>query len=100
MLAQLQWSSHDNGWYRGIWCDSSWELAYIVYNLNHNISVVRNTDKFPYIYNNRVKYYYPDFIVDNEYIEIKGYKSPEWYLIVTQIYIYVQNVERNIQNMV
>lgn len=67
------------GWYCGIWCDSSWELAYIVYNLNHNISVVRNNDKFPYIYNNRVKYYYPDFIVDNEYIEIKGYKSSEWY---------------------
>lgn len=23
------------GWYKGIWCDSSWELAYVIFNLEH-----------------------------------------------------------------
>jgi len=25
------------GWYKGFWCDSSYELAYVIYNLDHNI---------------------------------------------------------------
>ena len=62
-----------NGWYKGYWCDSSWELAYVIYNLDHNIKFKRNKQGFEYIYENKTHKYYPDFILeDGTYIEIKG----------------------------
>ena len=33
------------GWYKGFFCDSSWELAYVIYCLDHNIDIKRNTNK-------------------------------------------------------
>jgi len=63
-----------NGWYKGYWCDSSWELAYVIYNLDHNIKFERNKQGFEYIYKNKTHKYYPDFILeDGTYIEIKGH---------------------------
>ena len=64
-----------HGWYKGYWCDSSWELAFIMYNLDHNIKFERNEQGFNYWYNGNYKRFYPDFIIDSEYIEIKGYSS-------------------------
>ena len=64
------------GWYKGYWCDSSWELAYIIYNLDHGIKVERNKKFFNYEYNGKIRKYYPDFILeDGTYVEIKGYQS-------------------------
>lgn len=60
------------GFYKGIWCDSSWELAFLIYCLEHNIAIKRNSDKFSYYIENELHYYIPDFIVGNTYIEIKG----------------------------
>jgi hypothetical protein len=62
-----------SGCYRGIWCDSSYELAWVIYHLEHNIPFERNRKKFSYEWNGVVKQYIPDFIKDNEIIEIKGY---------------------------
>lgn len=61
------------GWYKGYWCDSSWELAWVIYNLEHNISFSRNTKGFEYTFNNKIFKYYPDFIINDIYYEIKGY---------------------------
>ena len=61
------------GTYNGIHCDSSWELAFLVYCLEHDISIRRNTELFEYTYDGSVHRYFPDFIVDTEYYEIKGY---------------------------
>lgn len=66
------------GWYHGIFCDSSWELAYVIYCLENNIQIVRNTDCLLYEYNGQTKKYIPDFIVDGMYIEIKGYITEQW----------------------
>ena len=63
------------GWYKNYWCDSSWELAWIIYNIDHGIKFKRNTKKFQYNYNNCIRYYIPDFIVDDIYYEIKGFKT-------------------------
>lgn len=60
------------GYYKGYWCDSSWELAFLIYCLEHNITIKRNEDKFPYVMDNEIHYYVPDFIVGSTYIEIKG----------------------------
>lgn len=60
------------GWYKGIYCDSSWELAFLIYNLDNNKKVIREERGFEYIYNNKKHKYYPDFLIDNIYYEIKG----------------------------
>lgn len=66
------------GWYKGFFCDSSWELAYVVYCLEHNIDIKRNTAQRKYIWEGKTKNYIPDFIVDGTITEIKGYKSEQW----------------------
>lgn len=65
------------GYYKGIFCDSSYELAYVIYCIDHGIDIIRNTESFPYIFNGEKHLYYPDFIVNDEYIEIKGFWKPQ-----------------------
>lgn len=65
-----------SGWYEGYWCDSSWELAWIIYNLDHNIKFERNAKGFDYVYNGERFKYYPDFILENKFfVEIKGWED-------------------------
>lgn len=66
------------GWYKGIFCDSSWELAYLIWCLDHNIKVERCTEKFEYLFNGKILRYYPDFIVNGKIVEVKGYKTTQW----------------------
>jgi hypothetical protein len=63
-----------SGWYQGIWCDSSYELAWVIYNLDHGIEFERNSKYFIYEYNGKSHKYYPDFrlIKTGELVEIKG----------------------------
>lgn len=64
------------GWYHGIHCDSSWELAFILWNELHNNKIQRYTSYFLYEYKGKQYKYYPDFIVnDKDIYEIKGYYS-------------------------
>lgn len=65
-----------SGWYKGIFCNSTYELAWVIYNLEHNILFERNNQGFIYIHENKKYKYYPDFIQNNEYIEIKGFLRP------------------------
>jgi hypothetical protein len=65
------------GWYKGYWCDSSWELAWVVYHLDYGFKFDRNLNGFEYLYNNKKHLYYPDYIIENNYFEIKGRRSYE-----------------------
>lgn len=66
------------GWYKGYFCDSSWELAWVIYNLDHNIYFSRNTEKFPYEHEGIQRNFIPDFIMeDGSYVEIKGYVTDQ-----------------------
>lgn len=67
-----------SGWYKGYFCDSSWELAYVIYNLEHGIKFERNKEKFKYIFEGKEYNYLPDFIVDGKYVEVKGYWTKQW----------------------
>lgn len=62
-----------SGWYKNYWCDSSWELAFVIYNLEHNIEFKRNNEKFEYLWKDEKHMWIPDFIIDEIYYEIKGY---------------------------
>lgn len=67
------------GYYKGIHCDSSWELAYLIYCLEHNIPIKRCNIRFNYEYNGEQHIYTPDFIInENTLIEIKGFKDIRW----------------------
>lgn len=65
------------GRYKGIWCDSSWELAWVIYHLDNNIKFEKNWKKFEYTYKKKKRYYMPDFylVEDKKYIEIKGRRN-------------------------
>lgn len=63
------------GWYKGIYCDSTYELVYLIYCMDHCIDIKRCEMMFEY--GNEGKTYNPDFIVNNCIIEIKGYMTEE-----------------------
>jgi hypothetical protein len=63
-----------HGWYKRIWCDSSWELAWVIYHLDHGIPFKRNRDRFEYEWQGETHRYLPDFkMPDGTYIEIKAW---------------------------
>lgn len=72
-INRSRWSKH--GWYKGFWCDSSYELFFVMFCLDHNISIQRNHVGYKYTYNNREHRFYPDFIVNGKLVEIKNYRS-------------------------
>ena len=67
------------GWYKGFYCRSSWELAYLIYHLEHNIKIESVSTGFKYVWEGYEHTYFPDFYLpDNDtYIEIKGYYSKQ-----------------------
>lgn len=66
------------GWYKGFYCDSTWELAFLIYHLDNNLYIERCKESRSYYYNEEKHQYYPDFITDDGIIEIKGYTSEQW----------------------
>jgi hypothetical protein len=69
--------NYKSGRYDGIWFDSSWELAYYLYHKENDVNIIRCDENFPYVYEGVKRKYHPDFIIDDTYIEIKGYEQPE-----------------------
>lgn len=72
------------GWYKGIFCDSSWELAVLIYCLDHGISIERCTENRPYEYDGKIHYYHPDFVIDGKIYEVKGAKTKQWEAKISQ----------------
>ena len=64
------------GYYKGIYCGSSYELIYVIYNLDHNIPFSKCTRYYEYTYDNKSHLYFPDFeLPDGTIVEIKGYHT-------------------------
>lgn len=63
------------GWYNEIHCDSTWELAFLVYHIENNLYIERCKEYFDFIWENEHHKYIPDFITNEGIIEIKGRKS-------------------------
>lgn len=63
-----------SGWYKGFYCNSTYELCWVIYNIDHNIDFKRCDFHIEYEYKGKTHKYYPDFILGNDkLIEIKGY---------------------------
>src|SRR5712691_797447 len=66
------------GRYKGIWCDSSYELAFVIYSLDHGFPFARNWQAFPYTFDGAQRTWIPDFRLDGGfYLEIKGYVTDQ-----------------------
>ena len=66
------------GYYKGFYCDSTYELVFVIYNLDHNIKFERckKSVSYEYVYKNKKHRYYPDFMLeDGSLVEIKGYHT-------------------------
>jgi hypothetical protein len=61
------------GYYNNIHCDSTWELAFLIYHLDHGNHIERQPIKLTYINSEgQRRHYYPDFKVNDQLYEIKG----------------------------
>lgn len=66
------------GWYKGFYLRSTYELVYIIYNLDHNIKIKPCKKSYLYEYDGKQHRYYPDFeLEDGTIIEIKGYMNEQ-----------------------
>lgn len=66
------------GWFKGYYLDSTYELAYLIWALDHHIPIVRFKGSIPYENSNgEERQYIPDFLVDGKILEIKGYHQPD-----------------------
>lgn len=74
-VSQKRHGGGKRGIYKGIRCDSTWELAYLIYHLDHGYEIERCTEKRKYIKNKVVRTYTPDFKTKEGLIEIKGFMS-------------------------
>lgn len=65
------------GWYKGYFCDSTYELAYVIYNIDNNVDFKRSEVVIPYSYKNKNHNYHPDFENSSTLIEVKGYHTDQ-----------------------
>lgn len=61
-----------SGYYQGIYCASSWELAFLIYNKDLGKDINRCDVTFNYLMKEIQHTYFPDFIMDNIIYEVKG----------------------------
>ena len=62
-----------SGRYNGFYCASTYELAFVIYCLDHNIDIKPCKNAYDYEYKGKHRKYHPDFIINDTIIEIKGY---------------------------
>lgn len=65
------------GWYKGYFCDSTYELAFVIYNIDNNVDFKRSEIVIPYTYKNKNHNYHPDFENNSTLIEVKGYHTEQ-----------------------
>ena len=73
----------NSGYYKGIYCGSTYELCWVIYNLDHNIEFSRFPGKLE---KDGVKYY-PDFLLSDQktIVETKGYEKQNSVDIKTKV---------------
>ena len=63
-----------HGWYNDCYFDSTYELAYYIFCIDHGHTIIRNKTGYTYSKpDGSLHKYYPDFRVDGKLVEIKGY---------------------------
>lgn len=60
------------GYYKGVYCGSTYELAFLIWNMDHGENISRCTESYEYQYQGKIHVYWPDFKIDDMIYEIKG----------------------------
>ena len=93
--------NYKSGRYKGIWCDSSWELAFILYHLDRGEVVERNREIRYYNYYGQWKKFYPDFKINSTIYEIKGrqdeYAKAKYKYNEDIIFLYKEDMKKYIE---
>lgn len=63
---------------------SSWELAWVYFQLSNGKKIERCKEFFYYEIGGKRKKYFPDFVMDGVYYEIKNYNRPDTFYKVNQ----------------
>lgn len=63
-----------SGYYKGVYCSSTYELVWVIYQTDHEVFFERNWAFFLYSGHKR---YYPDFKTVEGFVEIKGWIEDE-----------------------
>lgn len=66
-----------SGYYKGFFCGSTYELVYYIYMTEHGQNVERNNKRYDYVYDGKNRVYIPDFRVNGNLVEIKGYYTKQ-----------------------
>lgn len=61
------------GYYKGIYCGSTYELVWVIYQLDHKLPFSR----FEGFVEHEGKRYFPDFLQYGKIVELKGYEDKE-----------------------
>jgi hypothetical protein len=64
-----------SGYYHGMFVQSTWECAYLIHSLQLGKKVERNWRPLSYEFEGVRYNFYPDFLVDGNLVEIKGWPS-------------------------
>ncbi len=63
------------GYYKGIYCQSTYELAFAIWAIEEGKPIQRCRLKIPYLFENRIRKYNPDFEITGKIYEIKGFED-------------------------
>ena len=64
------------GWYKGFFCDSTYELVYVIFNLDNDIPFKKCQKVYQYLIDGKTHNYHPDFeLADGTLVEIEGYHN-------------------------
>lgn len=72
-LRQEKHGGGKRGKYKGFNCDSTYELVFLIYCLDHGLPIQRSSLKIEYIYKGSSRLYNPDFEIGDKVYEIKGF---------------------------
>ena len=71
-LSSIRSKSHCKYYLDGLYFDSGWEVAYYIWLRDNNIEFEYHPKEIIYYFNDSMRTYQPDFIVNNQIIEIKS----------------------------
>jgi hypothetical protein len=74
-LKQEKHGGGHKGRYKDIPCDSTYELAFLIWNIDQGINITRCDSVYPYTFKDKTSSYKPDFVVEGQEVEIKGFMS-------------------------
>ena len=65
-----------SGYYKGLYCNSTYELAFVIWATDWGLPIVRSEKRIEYTFRGKKKLYFPDFEIANCVYEIKGREGP------------------------